>query len=184
MWFPLACSISASNLEPTYDTELEYYMNHNMFGPAYRIYFVRIQPPLLDFFHAHPHQFRNIVFVGLNVHHGDTENQGTMVAIENGTRNRIEKGTTEGHAQTGRVCSGKSFLSFCPGTQCHVLILCVPRAVCRVKLSKIPRRLEGTDTIPSIYLTRTFLTVGVKTSSSRHCIGNVWCNVNQYCSIE
>src|SRR6266702_4347285 len=96
---------------------------------------------------------------------------GTRVAIESEWRNRKGKGATERPSQIGRIWPGQGFLDFCPSIHCKVVILRACCAACRVKFWKIPRGLDSTDIIPSIYLTRTSLTVGVKTSSSRHCIG-------------
>ncbi len=68
---PLACSTPASYIEPTCDTK---HGSQHMPRSAYRIYFVSIQTPLLDFFDAHSHHFRDIV-TGLKIHHGDTKYQ-------------------------------------------------------------------------------------------------------------
>ena len=150
---------------------------------------MRVQTLLLDFFNTHSHHLRNIVFIGRNVHQRGTKNQvrictGTVVAIESQRRNRKGKGATQRRLQIGRIYSGQGFLDFCLSTLGQAVILCASYAACCVKISTIPRKLNITDAIPSIYLTRTSLTVVVKTRSSRHCMGNVWCSsINQYRSI-
>src|ERR1700677_4606968 len=117
---PLASSISGSYMEPICDTKHD---SKYISRSAYRIDFVSIQTPLLDFFNTHPYYFWHVVLTGRRVQQWDTENQTrirlrTRVAVESEWRNRKGKSVTERRSQTGRICSGEHFLDSCPSIHC------------------------------------------------------------------
>ena len=95
---------------------------------AYRIDFVNIQTPLLDFFNTHPNHLWHAFVTGHRVRQWDTENQirirlGTIVAVESEGRNGKGKGVTERRSQTGRICSGEHVLDSCPSIHCQSITL-------------------------------------------------------------
>ena len=145
---------------------------------AYQIYFVGIQTPFLDFCDAHSDDIwhGSVILIGRGVYQGYTKRQiciatGTIVAIECERRNRKGKRATEGSSQIKVITPIQGFPCTRPRTRSEVVIrfTCRPASYRSLRFLKSPRMYKSTNTISSIYLTRTPLTVVLKIRSSRHC---------------
>jgi hypothetical protein len=137
----LAFSTGALSEYPICDTEHEF---QHMRRSAYRIYPFGIQAPLLNFFDAHSHHLRNLVFIGTVVHQGDSENQvrtwtRTIAAIESRWRDRKRKPAAERRSQIGlgSISAGQGILDFNPGSRRQVVILCGRRAALSCQMLRI-----------------------------------------------
>ena len=170
----LAWSTSSWNGSAACNTKRE---SLHTFWKAYLVYVLSFHTPLLDFFDAHSHHFRDIVLSCFKVHKGEAEDQlrictrtiNIVVAIERNWRNRKGKRLAEKRSQIRLITSGQGVLDRCFSTHYQIAIISTWHTAwwARVRITRNLERVDSTDIIPSRYFSRTSPTGDMEARNSR-----------------